>query len=106
MNYFDPARPMLGNGNPMYCDGKGAGIAALPDIAFSMIPEGALIARVMLKTGSSTFSWFHTEIKVGEVEGMLRDYVSDPEKVLTERFGYRGVEGEEVATASAEELGL
>lgn len=106
MHYFDPARPVLPNGLPMYVNASGRGIAALPDVCIEPISVGWRVC-LLLCPEPNVGRWFTTEVATWtSLQRLLQEWREDPEAVLRTWFHYEYRAAPPVQDVSLEDLGL
>jgi hypothetical protein len=105
MNLFDPERPRLPNGLPMYPADRP--VAAIPALSFVPIPGGWTI-QVMLAVEPNRYRWFK-QVSVESIETVLSDWHWNPEKAMRQHFAWtftHTVPKKREPTLTLEDLGL
>lgn len=90
MHFFDPARPGVLRDRPYYIGPDGTAWGALSGIRIFPEPDGSFTLEIFLARQYNSFSPFHKSISSSaELWSLLQQYVSDPEQVLVEHFGWK-----------------
>ena len=87
MQLFDPGRPTLASGRP--CLLNTHRITGCPSFDIEPVSDGLVLVEVMLRYDNSNgFVWYTHECKTSDLSQLIIDYMSDPEKILKEKFNW------------------
>lgn len=92
MNYFDPARPKIGD-RPALVIGDHV-ICTIPHLNITPITRGYVEVEVMVMIAPNTARWLHWHgqsekfITGSSIDDLVRRYEADPELVLATEFNW------------------
>jgi hypothetical protein len=85
MNLFDPSRPRLSNGLPMYPVDHP--VAAVPSLSLVPQEDGGARLDVMLAIEPNSYRRFK-QVSLASIETVLRDWRANPEEAMRKHFNW------------------